>query len=752
MHPTSTGIVHLPAHHPAAIDPELVAADEGRLTEVAQTLEQAVDDVTARLDSARRSPAGHGQASVDRDAEIHRLAARLRRLQRYGPDACLGRTVPVTSAQPADPLVPTGTSDPGLTDDGTVYVGRHGLADSDGRQLLVDWRSPAAEPFFAATPAHPMGIAGRRRYRWHRGQLVDLWDEVITPGPRAPEAEAEAEAADPRAAFVASLGGSRTGRMRDVLGTIQTDQDAIIRAGSRGALVVDGGPGTGKTVVALHRCAFLLYADPLVDQRRGGVLVVGPHQPYLDYVSDVLPDLGEDGVLSCTLADLVPEGRGALPEADAEVARLKGTVEMVEAVDAAVRFYEQPPAEELLVETPWAEVRLGPDEWARAFDAPDPGTPHHEARDMVWDEIVSIVADGHDDVAPDELDLVLRRDTALVTTLGRAWPTLDPADLVADLWEVPAYLRRCAPHLSPDDRARLRRPAGSTWTRADLPLLDAARHRLGDDRASRERDRQHATVAAEREYRSHVVDELVAADLDGESEVVMLRSDDLADALAGAFDPLARPGDSLSGPFAHLVVDEAQELTDAEWLMLLRRCPSRSLTVVGDRAQARSGFVETWEARLRRVGLDDVTVAPLTYSYRTPAAIMESAEAVIRAQIPDANVPVSVRPGGEPVCYGAVADLPSVLDTWLSAHPEGTACVVGETTLQPVPRVRFLPPELTKGLEFDLVVLVDPESFGSGVQGAVDRYIAMTRATEQLVVLGAGAGADRGERVPGSGA
>ena len=258
---------------------------------------------------------------MDRDLEVHRLTARLRTLRRFGLDLCLGHMVSADDPEP-------------------VYVGRLGLTDSAGRRLLVDWRSPAAEPFFGATHANPMGLASRRRYRWTRGRISDYWDEVFT----ADGLEGHA-ALDDQSAFIASLGSSRSPRMRDVLGTIQADQDAIIRAGSRGALVVDGGPGTGKTVVALHRTAYLLYSDPRLGHRRGGVLFVGPHQPYLAYVADVLPSLGEEGVQTCTLRDLVPEGAAAAAEADPEVARLKSSADLVAAIEAAVRFYEEPPSE-----------------------------------------------------------------------------------------------------------------------------------------------------------------------------------------------------------------------------------------------------------------------------------------------------------------------------------------------------------------------------------------------------------------------
>ena len=269
-----------------------------------------------------------------------------------------------------------------------MYVGRLGLTDSDGRRLLLDWRSPAAEPFFGATHANPMGLASRRRYRWTRGRIGDYWDEVFTSDGFETHASL-----DDQSAFIASLGSDRSPRMRDVLGTIQADQDAIIRAGSRGALVVDGGPGTGKTVVALHRTAYLLYSDPRLGHRRGGVLFVGPHQPYLSYVSDVLPSLGEEGVQTCTLRDLVPQGAAAAVEADPDVARLKSSAEMVQAIEPAVRFYEEPPTEGMEVETPYVDLWVSRDDWADAFDAPPPGTPHNEARDLVWEELLTILVE-----------------------------------------------------------------------------------------------------------------------------------------------------------------------------------------------------------------------------------------------------------------------------------------------------------------------------------------------------------------------
>lgn len=711
MTPLTTSAFDLPGRLSPKADPNLIAGDEEHFAAIAGCLEQSISELTARLDAERRSPGGVGRQAMDRDMEIHRLTTRLRTLHRFGLDLCLGHMVGTDNPEP-------------------LYVGRLGLTDSTGRRLLVDWRSPAAEPFFGATHAHPMGLASRRRYRWTHGRVSDYWDEVFTPDGGVGHA-----ALDDQSAFIATLGSNRSARMRDVLGTIQADQDAIIRAGSRGALVVDGGPGTGKTVVALHRSAYLLYSDPRLGHHRGGVLFVGPHEPYLGYVADVLPSLGEEGVQTCTLRNLVAEGAAATPETDPDVARLKSSTDLVKAIETAVRFYEDPPAKAMTVTTQWSDIRLSADDWAVAFEAA-PGTPHNEARDQILEELVTILVDRHDGDVPDELlRKSLLQNRELLAVFDGAWPLVEAADLVGDLWSVPAYLRVCAPWLSRDDVSRLQRADARAWTVADLPLLDAARQRLGDPESSLRRRRHNAAVAAEREHMAHVIDALLEADADGEGAVTMLHGQDLKDTLVdGSSLPGGEP-DLLAGPFAHIVVDEAQELTDAEWHMLLLRCPSRSFTIVGDRAQARRGFTESWKERLERVGFDRTSEASLSVNYRTPEEVMTEAEPVIRAVLPDANVPASIRSSGIPVVHGSAAERDTVLDTWLTSHADGIACVIGDPTFRATPRVRSLTPELSKGLEFDLVVLIDPEEFGTGVEGAVDRYVAMTRATQRLVVL-----------------
>ncbi len=720
MNPLTTRAFDLPGRLAAKADPALIAADERHFAAIADSLERSIADLTGRLEAELRAPGGIGQKAMDRDAEVHRLSARLRTLRRFGLDLCLGRMV--SADDHAD-----GDQEP-------VYVGRLGLTDSDGRRLLVDWRSPVAEPFFGATHANPMGLASRRRYRWTRGRISDYWDEVFT----ADGLDGHA-ALDDQSAFIASLGGNRSARMRDVLGTIAADQDAIIRAGSRGALVVDGGPGTGKTVVALHRCAYLLYSDPRLGHRRGGVLFVGPHQPYLAYVSDVLPSLGEEGVQTCTLRDLVPEGAAATPEADPEVARLKSSADLVRAIEAAVRFYENPPTSPMTVETPWSGIELTADDWAEAFDAAEPGTAHNEAREAIWAELLTIAAENHQGDAPaDQLRRSLRQNRELRAALNRAWPLIEPADLVSDLWTVPAYLRKCAPWLSREDVRKLQRPDGQAWTVSDLPLLDAARQRLGDPEAARRKRRQEAAAAAEREQMDRVVDTLIEAADDeyGMGLVTMLRRRGLrrrpgqrGHALRRGPGPAGRPvrahrGRRGAGADRRRVADAAAALPVQE----LHHCRGPG----------------PGQARVHRV------VAGTTRAGRPRPHYPGLAE----HQLPHAGRGHgrgrAGDPGGTPgrqradldpraaAARSGAAPPPScgtILDRWLAAHAEGIACVIGDPAFRPTARVRSLTPELAKGLEFDLVILVDPDAFGAGIEGAVDRYVAMTRATQQLVIL-----------------
>jgi len=718
---TQTSTFDLPARHAAKAAPQCITRDDAHFATIAEALSADIADVEHNLETALSQQTGDAAGRVERDARVKHFQNRLKGLRSFQLDAVLGRMTPADGTDP-------------------VYVGRLAVHDQDGKPLLVDWRSPVAEPFFAATRADPMGLASRRRYRWGGGRIRDYWDETLS-GTDDQSSELPADASpDEESALLATLNQARTPQMRNVLTTIAADQDAIIRAGARRPLVVDGGPGTGKTIVALHRAAYLLYTDPRLRDRRGGVLFVGPHHPYLHYVADILPSLGEDDVRTCTLTDMVSEGEIASIEADPEVVELKASRQLIEAIEPAVALYEEPPTLEFSVATDWGTATLGAQDWADAFDAVDPGTPHNLAREQIWDELSEIItamlAQQYDEHPDSEQMLAhLGYDEDLVSIVHKAWPILEATDVVGDLFEIPAYLRRCAPGLSSAEVLALQRDEPRAWTDADLPLMDAARHRLGDSGADARRRRQEAAQRETVDEVELMVDYLIASDSSDMKEMSMLRGQDLRNALADATPVEVASPDVLAGPFAHVVVDEAQELSEAQWAMILRRCPSRSITIVGDRAQAAHGFPESWQQRLARMGMDRVEHASLSINYRTPVEIMEHAAPVIREALPDANVPTSIRESGTPVRYGLVEELEATLETWLRENEDGTACVIGRPTYQSGDRVLSLTPMLAKGLEFDLVVLIDPAAFGEGVRGAVARYVSMTRATRELVIL-----------------
>lgn len=689
-----------------------VAEDRSRLAAIAQRVSQLRQEAARQLARHGQQAAGVLQQSLERDVQMHEIARRLRQLDRLGPKACLGFM---------------------LTDAGErIYIGRSGLSDEDGSQLMVDWRAPAAQRFFSASHAHPEGLAMRRRYRWRAGKIVHYWDEVFDLAQLG-----QSSSLDEHSAFIASLGTERTGRMQDVLSTIQADQDAIIRSSSAGALVVDGGPGTGKTVVALHRAAFMLYSDARLKSQRGRVLVVSPHDSYSSYVADVLPNLGEEDVLVSTLQQMVPCNSELAPE-DGQLSLIKGTMSMVDAVRQAVEVFEQPPATSLSIDTGWGRVRVDPADWSAAYSMIDQQTPHNENRMALKEALIDLLVPR---IAESEQEMFqvrrsLEAASELDTWMDEYWPVIEPENLLRALYRTPELLSYCAPGLEPAQReALLRAPAADGWTEADLPLLDAARCFLGDPRSEslrlaerREQERAAAQV------RDVVVDLIASAD-DLEDLSSQLRNADLQEQLVSQLAADETAVDLSAGPFSHVIVDEAQDLSDAQWATVLRRCPSGSLTIVGDRAQCVSGFAESWTQRLARAGISNIRVSELRINYRTTAQIMGAAAVVIREELPDANIPVSLRTDGLPVLRARPAELRQILDRWLVQNPQGVAAVIGHSDVRPSSRVSLLSPDQAKGLEFDLVVVYRPEDFGQGLGGAVREYVAMTRATAELVIL-----------------
>src|SRR5215467_42336 len=482
------------------------------------------------------------------------------------------------------------------------YIGRIGLHDDSGdyEQLLMDWRADAARPFYLATAASPVDVRRRRHLKTRGRTVVGVDDEVLDLTTADPSKH---EGLTGESALLAALGASRTGRMRDIVETIQAEQDQIIRSGLAGVLVVQGGPGTGKTAVALHRAAFLLYTYRRQLEKRG-VLVIGPNATFLRYIGQVLPSLGETSVLLATIGDLMPGITATGSEPD-EVARLKGRPGMAKVVATAVRDRQRVPRDGLEISFENSRYRLSAQSLARARErARRSRRPHNLARHVftreVLDEAASVVSGrlgadllgggnlmGRTDI--EDLRAELRDDPEIRAAIGRLWPVLTPQQLIGELFGSHRMLASAAPSFSASERELLTRPAGSEWTPADVPLLDEAAELLGeDDRAEKAAARRRRE---QEEAYAHGVLEIIGRGEEDDPEILM--GADMLDAarLAERFDsevhltPAERAAADRTWAFGHLIVDEAQELSPMAWRTLMRRCPTKSMTIVGDVAQ-----------------------------------------------------------------------------------------------------------------------------------------------------------------------
>jgi DNA helicase IV len=721
---------------------------------------------------------GNVQARVDRDAFVSRHSARLAQLNGAEHGLCFGRL--------------------DLSGGSHLYIGRMGLLDEDREPLLVDWRAPAAQPFYRATWAAPDGVVRRRHLRTRGREVLGIEDDVLDPEALS---EAEREGLSGEAALLAALTASRTGRMGDIVATIQAEQDRIIRSDLPGILVVQGGPGTGKTAVALHRAAYLLYTHRQRLARRG-VLVVGPNPTFLRYIEQVLPSLGETDVLLSTVGTLFP-GVAATAQEPVEVAAVKGDPRMVEVLAAAITDRQRVPDEDIVVEVGGQRLRLDPETGERARRrARATGEPHNQARATFRAEVVAALTDQMvanltrdlpevdlptddellADLFPDErlldpdLDEIraeLSSAPAVRSAVDRLWPRLTPRQLVGGLLGSRERLAAAGDALDPAERALLLRPAGDDqgWTPADVPLLDEAAVLLGDDgtRARRAEARQAEQERAELAYAREV-----------------LAGTSIGDAArytpdTSALDPSVLAGRWRSrGPevgvaerarqdrgwvFGHVIVDEAQELSAMAWRMLMRRSPSRSMTVVGDMAQTGAPWGPgSWARALDPHAAGRWRVEELTINYRTPAEIMAVAADVLAAIDPGLAPPRSAREAGTAPWPLRLA--PAELAARLGGVVAAEAAVVGDGKLAVlVPRgraeelagligaempaataregpavldarVAVLTVPEAKGLEFDAVVVVDPAAIlAGGGHGANDLYVALTRTTARLGVV-----------------
>ncbi|HEX4829591.1 MAG TPA: ATP-binding domain-containing protein [Trebonia sp.] len=752
---TNSGAGERPVGEPAAGERAVSLADEQAYVTLLYGL---LDAARARSREALRdvnalgAPGGTHQARLERDVSAAEQATRLAQLNAIERGLCFGRTDD--------------------EDDLTLYVGRVGLRDDDYELKLIDWRAPAARPFYAATPGSPSGLI-RRRHIYTRGRTVTGIDDEVFNLDKLSDTDRAGLSGE--AALIAAVSGARTGRMADVVATIQAEQDRVIRSGLPGVLVVQGGPGTGKTVAALHRAAFLLYTHRRTLDRRG-VLVIGPNPTFLRYISQVLPSLGETDVVLRTLGSLYP-GVSAVDPAD-PAAVVKGDERIVEVLRRAVRNTQVVPKADITVRADGVSIPLKRDVILRARDrARGTGRPHNVARRVFVTEILGALARAEAsklDRPLEEEDLPDARERlwsepSVVNAISLLWPTLTPERLLAVLYSDRDVLQAAAgPALAPAERALLaRRRVTDPWTVADVPLLDELAELLGFDNSEQRAARR--ALAREQELEAKYAAEVLQ--ITGVADLGMVDAETLAswNRDSGPILTTAERAEAdRAWAYGHVIIDEAQELSAMAWRMVLRRVPSRSMTVVGDVAQTGSpAGARSWKEMLDKFVRGRWREERLTVNYRTPAEIMTVAAAVLAQVAPGEVPPESVRTEGtgpRAVRAGGPGELAALVAAVTRADLAEVAGADGGRVAVIVPDARLAevsaavpeaipgdqPESLdsaaalltvtqAKGLEFDRVVLADPAAIiAQSGHGGHDLYVAITRATHRLTVVHAG--------------
>ncbi len=748
-----------PAVEPVA-DTEL-AREQAYVAMLYEQLEDRRRDTAKRLhDTLHDETVGTPQALTQRDAAAALYTDRLASLRAAEHGLAFGRL--------------------DTDSDEIRYIGRIGLLDEQNEYepLLMDWRAPAARPFYTATAASPEGMRRRRHLRTRLRSITAIDDEPL----HLDEASSSSSGLTSEAALLAAVSEARTGRMGDIVATIQSEQDAIIRSKPSGVLVVQGGPGTGKTAVALHRAAYLLYThrDRLA---RRGVLVVGPNSTFLRYIGQVLPSLGETSVVLGTVAQLYPNLDARRPE-DPATAALKGRAEMAAVVAAAVRDRQQVPRRPIELVVEQQPVVLDRDTVAQARTrARRARRPHNEARRVFRKELLRLLADqvargvgggmgkevlDHRDV--EEIREELSGSAELMREFDELWPTLSPERLLTELFADRKRLNSVARRIPAEERVRLERdepddatPADERWSAADVALLDEAAELLGDDGSARAAA-EAAALREEVEYAQGVLDVL---DLEEDLDPELLRATDVIDAdrlaerlQVSRYDSTAdRAASDREWTYGHVIVDEAQELSAMAWRMVMRRAPARSMTVVGDIAQTGDrGGAGSWDEVLSPFVARRWRLEQLTVNYRTPSEIADIADDVLAEIDPTLQPPSSVRSTGvHPWAHalpreGAEQVITERVAAEQAAVGEGRTAVLGPAARIGELRGVLLAPDAdpedldaplvvlgvdaAKGLEFDAVVVVEPaEVLEESPRGLNDLYVALTRATQRLGVL-----------------
>ena len=708
-------------HHPD------LAAEQAVIDHAYHCLERSKADAWKLHDIHEGTLGGTMQARYERDVFDEAMVNRLTQLDLGDAALVFGRIDRYVDGTDA----PAETDLPSIGADGveSYHIGRLAVADEHADPVVIDWRAPVAEPFYRATGRHTMGLARRRHFAVHGRELLGIEDELFGRG----HLGVDNEELDGRpgaglrgySTLLAALERGRTGQLGDIVGTIQAEQDEIIRAPQAGVLVVQGGPGTGKTVVALHRAAYLLYTFrfPLEDQ---GVLVIGPNRVFLRYIDRVLPSLGEAGVEQVVLADLVPDVTfakpGDGPQDSALAARVKGDVRMAAVIDQAVTDRERALREDLVVPFRSGYLRLRATDTQRIVRAAQRRfRRHNAARKWVEGELWAAMAASWRDgeLSAGEVREGVRGLFEVRQALERMWPVLTPGQLLHDLFGSKALLQLAgAKHLDEDEYLALHRPRSADaaevrFTEHDVALLDEARSYLGP--------------------------RLVKGKPDESDEV---------------------------RTYGHIVVDEVQDLTPMQLRMVARRSLNGSMTIVGDLAQATGALApRRWEDVLAHLpsGKPPRTVG-LSVGYRIPAQIMEVATRVMRAATPELRAPVSVRAGSSGPRCEAVGE-PSMLGRRVAAATstmraelgEGNVAVVcADSMVEMVSKsladagvdhgraarhglereVTVVPVSVVKGLELDGVVVVEPARIvAEESQGLRALYVALTRSTRLLSVV-----------------
>jgi DNA helicase IV len=698
---------------------------------------------------------GNHQSRSERDTFARMYEDRIVQLREVNERLAFGR---IEFAPDIDGDVASG-DEPALR-----YIGRIGLRDESLQPILLDWRVPQASAFYQATAATPLGARARRHLISKGRDIIRIEDDIFDPD----LLDGDASTLQGEGALLAALTAQRTGRMSDIVATIQAEQDRIIRSDLGGVLVVQGGPGTGKTAVALHRAAYLLYShrDRL---RNSGVLIVGPSRSFLQYIESVLPSLGETGVVLASVGQLFP-GVDTSAEDSPATAALKGSAIMIDLVARAVRSRQRVPSSVQELDINGDRLTLDPHVIASAVQkARETGKPHNEARVTFvksalsqltrrWAEQLRDAGNSLDESDYPMLREDLRSAHDVKVALNTAWLPLTPEKLLRDLYARPQWLAELTPDWSAERRALLRRDRDAPLTVSDVPLLDEAAEHLGeydlvdaakkrDEKLQRRRDIDNAEHAIENMQVGGLVNAAALADNFAE----------LGDRLSTA----ERAAADRSWTYGHIVVDEAQELSPMQWRMLLRRGPLRSFTIVGDIAQAASASAApNWRVALEPLigtSSERWRLEELTVNYRTPSQIASAAEEMAIAHGLPVTPAKSVRESEWPVAVKAdvaqaVRDDRAIDDTGtlaVIAAPERVAelyerlepefgALVGLGADGLARAIVVLSPQESKGLEFDAVVLVDPAGIASSERGAAALYVAMTRPTQRLTLIADG--------------